>query len=368
MKKSPTLIVTGGGTGGHVFAGVSIADEWKKNYPTSRILFIGAQGAIEEKTVPRAGYPLELLSLGALKGVSIGKRISTLIKIPFALLKSLFILIRERPSAVVGVGGYASGPVVLMAWLVGWIWGCRIGILEQNAVPGLTNRLLGGFANQVFCAFPGIDQKFDPKKALVTGNPIRKEIQTLPAAPRTPFSIFIFGGSQGAMGINTLVLEMLPLIQDLKGKVEITHQTGDRDYDRVKAGYEKAGFPARVEKFIHDMQACYAKASVVICRSGSSTLAELAAVGRAAILIPFPQAADNHQEKNARLFEEAQAVKVLLQGKSKGSDLEALIRSYVKDATPLQEMENRIKKFHTHSAAHIIVKSIHPSTEARGLI
>lgn len=358
MSEKKTLIVTGGGTGGHLFAGISIADEWKKRHPDSRILFIGARGGIEEKLVPRAGYPLELLSLGALKGVGVASRLKTLFRIPFALFKSVYLLIREKPSAVVGVGGYASGPVVLAAWAIGWMWKCRIGILEQNAVPGLTNRILGGFAHQVFCAFPGIDKKFDQNKALITGNPIRKEITPQPSASRTPFSIFIFGGSQGAMGINTLVLELLPLIQDLKGQIEITHQTGERDFDRVKAGYEKSNFPARVEKFIYDMPASYSKASLVICRSGSSTLAELAAVGRAAILIPFPQAADNHQEKNARLFEAANAAIVLLQGKASGNDLSPLVRKLMSSPESLKKMEDSMRTFHMKAAAHTIVDSL----------
>lgn len=355
-----TLIVTGGGTGGHLFAGISIADEWKNQNPNARILFIGAKGAIEERMVPRSGYPLELLKLGALKGVGIGKRLQTLFRIPFALLKSVYLLFRERPSAVIGVGGYASGPVVLAAWAFGWIWGCKIGILEQNAIPGLTNRLLGGFAHRVFCAFPGIEQMFDLSKSVVTGNPIRKEIGAQPSANRAPFSIFIFGGSQGAMGINTLVLQLLPLIQDLKGKIELVHQTGERDYERVKAGYEKSGFPARVEKFIYDMSECYSKASLVICRSGSSTLAELAAVGRAALLIPFPEAADNHQEKNARLFEAAGAAKILIQGAARGEDLNACIRQFMSDPESLKKMEAAIRKFHTHAAAQSIVKAIRP--------
>lgn len=350
-----TLVVTGGGTGGHLFAGISIADAWKERYPGARILFVGAKNGIEERLVPKAGYPLELLTLGSLKGVSLLKRVKTLLQIPLALFKAAIILLREKPGAVIGVGGYASGPVVLVARLVGWIWGVNTAILEQNAVPGFTNRILARFSHSVYCAFPGIENRFQKSKTHITGNPVRKTMVPFASASRNPFTIFIFGGSQGAVGINTLVLDSFSDLKDLLPQIRWIHQTGERDYDRVVEGYRKEGIPARIEKFIYDMPECYRDASLVICRAGSSTLAELAAVKRAAVLVPFPFASDNHQEKNARLFVDQSAADLLIQGKSTGKELATKIRSYFQDQEKLSRLEKGVFALHAPDSPNRIV-------------
>jgi UDP-N-acetylglucosamine--N-acetylmuramyl-(pentapeptide) pyrophosphoryl-undecaprenol N-acetylglucosamine transferase len=358
----PTLIVTGGGTGGHLFAGISIADAWKERFPEARILFVGAKNGIEERLVPKANYPLMVLELGSLKGVTWSKRLKTLIQIPLALLKAAAILIRERPAAVIGVGGYASGPVVLVARLIGWTWGVNTAILEQNAVPGFTNRILARFAHSVYCAFPGIENQFQKSKTHLTGNPVRKSMQPFPAANRDPFTVFIFGGSQGAVGINTFVLDSFTYLTDLLPKLRWIHQTGERDFDRVVAGYKKAGIEARVEKFIYDMPECYRDASLVVCRSGSSTLAELAAVRRAAILIPFPFASDNHQEKNARLFTDKSAAEILIQGTSTGKDLAEKIRDVFLNPSKLKKMEVNVSELHAGDSPKKIVSLLAKNT------
>ncbi|MBS1963305.1 MAG: undecaprenyldiphospho-muramoylpentapeptide beta-N-acetylglucosaminyltransferase [Bdellovibrionales bacterium] len=363
--KTPGLVVTGGGTGGHIFAGVAIADEWKKKYPGSRIVFVGAAGGIEERLVPKAGYPLELVHLGSLKGVSFAKRAKTLVQIPLALLSAAKILMREKPDAVVGVGGYASGPVVLVARILG-LFGlaghARTAILEQNAVPGFTNRILARFSHAVFCAFPGIEDRFQKAKTAITGNPVRNTMVPYASAKRDPFTVFIFGGSQGAVGINSLILDSFEYLRDLLPKLRFIHQTGERDYERVSAGYRKAGIEARVEKFIYDMPDCYREASLVVCRAGSSTLAELAAVHRAAILVPFPFASDNHQEKNARLFVDRGAAELMIQGKSSGKELAAKIRDYFSDPAKVSALETGIAKFHSENATGKIVSLLHPET------
>jgi len=356
------LVVTGGGTGGHIFAGVSIADEWKRRFPGSRILFVGAAGGIEERLVPKAGYPLELVRLGSLKGVSLSKRIKTLIQIPIALFGAAGILIRERPDAVIGVGGYASGPVVLIARLIGWAWGVRTAILEQNAVPGFTNRILSRFVHSVFCAFPGIENRFQRSKTAITGNPVRDTMVSRPSAVRDPFTIFVFGGSQGAVGINTLVLDSFEHLRDLLPRLRFVHQTGERDFDRVSEGYKKSGLDARVEKFIYDMPDCYRAASLIVCRAGSSTLGELAAVRRASILVPFPFASDNHQEKNARLFVDRGAADIMIQKTATGKDLADRIRLYFVHPERLTTMENEVAKFHDGDASGKIVSLLVKST------
>lgn len=361
---SHLLLIAGGGTGGHVVPGIAVAEAWKKQFPEGRVVFVGSFGGIEEKLVPRAGFQLELLQIGALKGKSWKAQLKTLLQLPFAFWFSAFILLRLRPQAVLGVGGYSSGPVVLLARGLGWMWGARVAILEQNAVPGFTNKILGIFAHQVFAALLGIERHFPSGKTVVTGNPVRKEIKLLPSATRSPFTVFIFGGSQGALGINSLVLEALPLLQDLKEKVRFIHQTGERDFERVIAGYGALGFEGRIEKYIDDIVSVYAEASLLICRAGSSTLSEIAAVGRGAILIPFPHATDNHQEKNAELLREEGAALVLNQMQATGSNLAELIRNFVLNPEHLSGMEKSVQKFFKTGAAKAIVEKLINRTAA----
>jgi UDP-N-acetylglucosamine--N-acetylmuramyl-(pentapeptide) pyrophosphoryl-undecaprenol N-acetylglucosamine transferase len=351
------LIVAGGGTGGHVLAGIAIADAWKERYGAGA-LFVGAEGGIEEKLVPRAGYPLERLRLGSLKRVSLARRARTFAQLPFAFVRSASILLRRRPRAVIGVGGYASGPLVLTARLIGWLWGARVAILEQNAVPGFTNRLLGRFAHRVLAAFPGVEGGFPAGKVVVTGNPVRRQLTAMAPAARDPFTVFIFGGSQGAVGMNTLVLEALPRLAGLGPRLRFIHQTGELDYGRVAEAHRKAGTGARVEKFIHDMASCYAEASLVICRAGSGTLAEVAAVGRAAILVPFPQASDNHQERNARIFSDAGAARLMPQAGSSGEDLAAAVRELLERPELVEAMERAARSFNRPDAARDVVAAL----------
>lgn len=356
------LIVAGGGTGGHVLAGIAIAEAWKERFGgDARVLFVGARGGLEEKLVPRSGHPLLLLTLGSLKGVSWAKRARTLLLLPWAFVRSAFLLVSFRPSAVIGVGGYASGPPVLMARLLGWGWGMRVAILEQNAVPGFTNRLLSRLAHRVFTALPGIEGRFPRGKVIVTGNPIRSEFKPLEPASRDPFTIFVFGGSQGAMGINTLVLDALAELKDLigpQGRLKILHQTGERDYDRVFQGHAQAGSGARVERFVYDMGTAYREASLLICRAGASTLSEIAAVGRASILVPFPFASDDHQAVNARILVDAGAALMLDQRSSRGADLARIVRELVAAPERIESIEGRVRSFYRPEAARDIVKNL----------
>lgn len=353
------LLIAGGGTGGHVFAGVSIAEAWIAKYTAqqSDVLFVGARGGIEEKTVPRAGYNLKLLELGALNGVSLSTRIKTLIKIPKSFFQSAVILFKMRPHAVIGVGGYASGPIVLMARFFGFFLGCTTAILEQNVVPGFTNRILQKIVHQVLYAFPipGVSE------GQVTGNPIRKIMAPQEPAAKTPFVIFIFGGSQGAQGMSTLVFEALKLLSIDKSRFHVIHQTGEKDFDRVKALYQESGISVEVHPFIHDMLSMYKRSSLVVCRAGSSTLAELAAVKRTAVLIPFPFASDNHQEKNARIFEAKKAAIVAPQFTTSPKELAKIIEELITDSKKTSGMEEEISKLYKPNAAQAIVNAI--STE-----
>ncbi|HLD99617.1 MAG TPA: undecaprenyldiphospho-muramoylpentapeptide beta-N-acetylglucosaminyltransferase [Bdellovibrionota bacterium] len=364
-KRPPTLIVAGGGTGGHVLAGIAVADAWRSRFGatlSAPVLFVGARGGIEEMLVPRAGYPLELLQLGSLNGVSLKRKLKTLLQLPLALSRSAAILLRHRPDAVIGVGGYASGPLILVARILSIlrVLRCRCAILEQNSVPGFTNRILGTVVEMVFCAFPGTEGRFRTR-AILTGNPIRSSMRLLPSANREPFTIFVFGGSQGALGINSLVLDALPLLEDMKEKLRIIHQTGERDYERVVKGYQDARFEARIEKFIHEMPAVYESASLLICRAGSSTLAEIAAVGRAAVLVPFPFASDDHQQKNAEVFANAGAARLMRQiepNRGTGRELASVIRHLIAHPVEISDMEKAATLFCRPNAAADIVKNL----------
>jgi UDP-N-acetylglucosamine--N-acetylmuramyl-(pentapeptide) pyrophosphoryl-undecaprenol N-acetylglucosamine transferase len=334
------------------------------------VVFVGAQGGIEEKVVPRAGYLLELLKLGALKGLGFRGRLRTLLRLPPAFLRCLVLLLSFRPAAVVGVGGYASGPLVLVAALLAGVLRIRVGILEQNAVPGFTNRVLGRFAHFVLSAFPGVEGFFPPGRVRVTGNPIRSVMLPMESAPREPFTIFVFGGSQGAVGINSLVIGAIEAFQRQGGAsatIRWIHQTGEKDYARVLEAHTRLGTGARVEKFIHDMPACYREASLLICRAGSSTLSEIAAVGRAAILVPFPQASDDHQRRNAELFVARGAARLLPQLTSRGEDLAAEIRQFIENPAELAALERAVRELHRPGSAEEAVRVLSSdlSAEAR---
>ncbi len=355
------LLVAGGGTGGHILAGVAIADEWKRQVQSEfglmpEVLFVGAKGGLEETLVPKNGYPLKTLEIGALNRVNALTRVLTLVKLPLAFLKSLLLLIWFRPDAVIGVGGYASGPVVLLARLLSPVLNIKTAIIEQNSVAGFTNRMLGRWVHFVFCAFQAGAAPFDAKKVRVTGNPIRATFKSLPPSKKEPFTMFVFGGSQGAMGINSLVLESLPYLKE--SGIRIIHQTGTKDYERVKAGYDRAGVQARIEKFIYDMESCYAEASLVVCRAGASSMTELSSVGRAPVFIPLPTAADNHQEKNARIYEADQAAWVVPQGKLTGQEFSSLVLDLKSDPAKISGVEERIRRFYRPDSADLIVKTL----------
>jgi UDP-N-acetylglucosamine--N-acetylmuramyl-(pentapeptide) pyrophosphoryl-undecaprenol N-acetylglucosamine transferase len=357
MKPNDRLLVAGGGTGGHILAGVAIADEWvARTGSKNSVLFVGAEQGLEATLVPKHGYRLKTLKIGALNRVGLKTRLMTLFRLPFSFLKALFILLSFRPHAVIGVGGYASGPVVLLARFLSPFFGFRTAIIEQNSVAGFTNRMLGRHVHHVFCAFEGGASQFPGKRALVTGNPIRSSLKQLPPASVEPFTLFIFGGSQGALGINSLVLDALPYLKN--HDIRFIHQTGIKDFERVAKGYEREGVPARIEKFIDDMASCYEKASLVVCRAGASSMTELASVGRAPVFIPLPTAADNHQEKNARIFEAGQAAWVVAQGSVSGERFADLILSLKKDPSGIAGVENRIRSFYKPRAAAQIVDTL----------
>ena len=304
------VIIAAGGTGGHIFPGVAIAREFKRRDQSAAILFVGTARGLETKIVPREGFDLELIRVGALKGVSVFERIKSLAGLPTSFLAALRILKRFKPDVVIGVGGYSSGPTLLMAAL------SRIPtmIVEPNAMPGFTNRMLARFVDAAALSFADA-QKYFGDRGVVTGNPVRVDFAGLaPKSRAAQLNLLIFGGSQGARAINKAMVEALPLLEANKDRLAITHQTGEADFEMVKRGYADAGFRnADAKPFINDMADQFERADVLICRSGATTAAEIAAAGKAAIFIPFPFATDDHQRRNAEAFERVGAGRMILQ-------------------------------------------------------
>jgi UDP-N-acetylglucosamine--N-acetylmuramyl-(pentapeptide) pyrophosphoryl-undecaprenol N-acetylglucosamine transferase len=294
------LIVAGGGTGGHFFPGLAVAQALVALSPNASVLFVGGARGIEARLAPRYGFPFRALPASGFAGVGPLKRLAALLRVPVALAKSAGLVFRVKPHAVLGVGGYASVPMGLAAGLLG----VPLVLLEQNAFAGLANRLLARFAVLVVVAFPQAAAAFGAK-GQPWGNPVREELFRVP--PEThgegPFKLLVFGGSRGAHAINEALASAAPSLAAFPGGVEILHQTGEEDLDRVREAYAAAGVAARVEPFIHDMDEAFAWCHAAVCRAGATTCAELAAVSRPALLVPFPQSAGGHQMANARGME-----------------------------------------------------------------
>lgn len=297
------LLVAGGGTGGHLFPGLALGEEVKTRHPRNDVLFVGSARGIEAREVPKAGYPLEIIDVAPLKRIGLLGFLKGLFRLPIALWQSIKVLRKFDPDVVVGVGGFASGPVVLAAWLL------RIptAVQEQNALPGFTNKVLGRFADAVFIAFDEARKFFPASKTHLLGNPIRRAfldnyLHTKPAGER--LSIFVTGGSQGAHVLNLRVAEAMELLKDRP--IDLLHQTGVKDLEEISKRY--AGLPnAKAVAFIDDMPGAYSRADLMVCRAGATTIAELTVCKKPAILVPFPFAADDHQTVNAHSLVDAGA-------------------------------------------------------------
>jgi UDP-N-acetylglucosamine--N-acetylmuramyl-(pentapeptide) pyrophosphoryl-undecaprenol N-acetylglucosamine transferase len=335
------IIVAAGGTGGHIFPGIAIANEFRRRDPEAEILFVGTARGLESKIVPREGFKLELIEVGQLKGIGMVEKLKSLAGLPSSFLAASRILKKFRPEVVVGVGGYSSGPTLLIAALKG----IPTLVVEPNAMPGFTNRVLSWFVDAAALTFEEARRFFGPK-GVVTGNPVRGEFGNLRRKKRSEtLNVLIFGGSQGATAINKAAVEALPKLLERRDKLAITHQTGERDFDSIARAYKEAGFPdADVRPFIEDMAARFEGADVLICRSGATTCAEVAAAGKAAIFIPFPLATDDHQRKNAEAFERAGAGRLIPQPQLNGERLAREIAQFIDEPSQIDRMEEASRK------------------------
>jgi len=344
-------ILAGGGTGGHVIPALAIADQLRKSYG-AEVLFIGTARGIENRLVPAAGYPLQLVRVGALKNVSLTTRLKTAFDLPRALWDAGRMLNQFAPDVVIGVGGYASGPAVLSAVMK------HIPTLafEPNVVPGFANRMVARFVSGAAVHFEETAKYF--RHAEVTGVPVRHaffEIQ--PKRSGAP-TLLVFGGSQGAHAINEAMFRCLPtLLREAPG-IHIIHQTGERDYNDARAAYGALGEAAEVHKFIEDMPAAFARADLLVCRSGASTVAEIAAAGKPAVFVPFPRAADDHQRVNAEALARHGAAVVVEESKLEGVWLAETIAALLQDPHRLQQMSHAARELAHPNAAHDIAAMV----------
>jgi len=344
------VIIAGGGTGGHLFPGLAVAQEFKQRDAMMEILFVGTSQGIETRAVPAAGFPLELIPVRGLKGRGVRGLLQGIYGIPASLVRSLKILRRFRPNCVLGVGGYASGPVLLAAKVLG----IRSAVMEQNLRPGLTNLVLGKIADRVFTAYESSAEFFPRGRVVETGNPVRW--RALPdVAKDGKFTLFIFGGSQGARRINQAAVDMLKRLEDMRSLLRIVHQTGSLDFEAMRVAYDGLPFEAEVVPFIDRMDLVYARADLVVCRAGAATIAELTVFGKPAVLVPYPYAAYDHQRLNAEALVERGAAEMILDRELDGEKLAGRVRALYGDRARLKTMAEAAKRLGRPEAAARIV-------------
>jgi UDP-N-acetylglucosamine--N-acetylmuramyl-(pentapeptide) pyrophosphoryl-undecaprenol N-acetylglucosamine transferase len=345
------LLVAGGGTGGHVFPAIAVAREWLKRGKEREVVIVGTERGMEMKLAPAAGLPLETLRVRGLKGIGGARFARNLALLPLGLWDSFAVLRRHRFSAALGLGGYASGPMMLAAALTG----VPSVLFEPNVRPGFTNNVLGKLARRVAVAHEATAAGWGPK-AVVTGCPVREEFfQAAESRHQTPLRLLVTGGSQGASLINRAMMAALDRLAARKEGIRIVHQTGERDFAEVRQAYQKRAIDADVRAFLDDMPARFAEAELIVCRAGAITVAEVCASGRAALFIPFGAATDSHQMSNAREMEAAGAGFVLAESDLTGERLAAKILSWMDDPSALGEVAGEARQLGRPRASAAIV-------------
>ena len=348
------LLIAGGGTGGHVFPAIAIAREWLSRGSAREVVLVGTQRGIEMKLVPQAGLPLETLRAAGLKGkggLTLVKNLSILIP---GVLDAFTILRKHKPVAAFGVGGYAAGPMLLATWLRG----IPNVIFEPNAEPGFTNKVLEKLSKRIATGYD-ITAAAWGEQAAVTGNPVREEFfKIAPRTPSKPFRLLITGGSQGALPINRAFVDAMDLLAARKDQLSVVHQTGERDYNAVRAAYARREFRAEVVPFLGNMAERFDWADLIVCRAGAITAAEIAASGRAAIFIPFGRATDSHQLRNAEEMVKANAGKLIAEPELTAERLANDIFSLLDHPEQIEQLASRARALGKPNAARDIVDLI----------
>lgn len=337
------VLIAGGGTGGHVFPGLAVAEELKRRISTAEIMFAGTEYGIEARIVPREGFPIEFLRAEGFVGKSFLTKIRAAAKATLSVRDAYRILKTFQPDIVIGVGGYASGAMVLIAHMKS----IPTIIHEQNSVPGITNRILGRFVDRICTTYQESLTFFPKHKTFLTGNPVRSRIlkgekdsgYRLFSLEKSLFTVFVFGGSSGARAINRVIVNALNYLTDIREKIQFLHQTGNQDYESVRNAYRKAGFRGTVTPFIYQMAEAYAMADIVVSRAGATTLSEITALGKPAILIPYPFAAGRHQEFNAMKLREMGAAFMIPDKELDGKTVAQYIRKIYEDDSLSADMQ-----------------------------
>jgi len=337
------VIIAGGGTGGHLFPGLAIAEELKRRNGMTEIIFVGTEHGIEARVVPKEGYPIKFLRAEGMMGIPLHRRIPAMAKMILSFLDSYKIIKLVRPDILIGVGGYASGAIMLIAACMS----IPTVILEQNCIPGFTNKVLGKFVNAICITYQESMPFFPKEKTFLTGNPVRMHIlkgsresgYRFFSLEENLFTVFVFGGSSGARSINTAVIDSLRSLNDLRDNIQFLHQTGSGDYEHVSNAYRDLGFRGMVTPFIYQMGEAYAVSDIVISRAGATTLAEMTALGKPAILIPYPYATGHHQELNAMKLLDMGAAKMILDSELSGESLAHSIRELYENEAMRTEMQ-----------------------------
>ena len=355
-QRSPRVLMSGAGTGGHLYPGIAVAQEIRRRHPRSRVVFAGTGRDLEVRALDRSGFDLERVHSAGLKGKSVGALVRGLSMLPLSAWDAWRVITQVAPHVVVGLGGYSSGAVVLIAALR------RVPtmVLEQNAMPGITNRLLAPFITAAAVSHEPVLAHFHGK-GFVSGNPVRAGFFD-PARPETArhteVHLLVLGGSQGAHAINVAMMAAAPLLVAASMPVVVTHQTGERDQGAVRRVYAEAGLTARVEPFLEHMADAMRDADVVVCRAGATTLAEIAAVGRSALLVPLPGAADAHQRLNADLLVRAGAADVVPQAEMTGAILAERLLRLAGDGERRRCMAAAARALARPDAARVIVDRV----------
>jgi UDP-N-acetylglucosamine--N-acetylmuramyl-(pentapeptide) pyrophosphoryl-undecaprenol N-acetylglucosamine transferase len=353
QQSGKRIFIAGGGTGGHIYPGLAIAQALKKEDPACDIHFVGTKYGLEAKIIPQNNFPLHLISVGGLKNTSLWNKLLVFLKFPYVFFQCVYLILKYRPAFVFGVGGYSSGPFVLTAVAMFR----KTALFESNAVPGITNRILSRFVDTSYTLFEESKKYLKSKRVLIYGFPVRGAMQPSPERNNKNLRVLIFGGSQGARGINITVSQALNKFPGELQNVEFIHQTGKLDFPTYQGFYQ--GRPnVQCMEYLDPIKNYYDWADVVFCRAGASTLSELAACGKAAVLIPFPFAADDHQRKNAESLVNRKAAEMILQKDFTAENFLKYIKDFQVRKNHIQELENNIKRVYIPNAAQNIAREI----------
>lgn len=348
------LLIAAGGTGGHLFPGISVARAFKELNPGGDVLFVGSERGLEREILEREGFRQVALNVGRLKGEGWTQRLKTLLSLPGALLQARSILKDFRPDLVFGIGGYSSGPMILAARSRG----IPRAVLEPNAIPGYTNRKLAKSVDRVFIAFPKAKEFFPESKVRLTGTPVRGDLKPVEtAAAEKPFTVLVLGGSQGATAINKAMTAALPKLEASGKALKIIHQTGSNDEAWVKETYAKSKIPHEVSAFVADMARVYREADLAVSRAGASTISELLATRTPSILVPYPFAADDHQRFNADSVASAGCAEVVLNDEL-GAKVADRVLHYEANRVELAEMKRKIGEAQKTPATEAVLREL----------